>query len=288
MKRQADYFDEKGVLIHRPGPIKNGGDGTETGGGDSINREGHYWFTLWAQNQIGPTHFYADRELKINDVISLNWNKRAGCVIRHWKGYNKAFDQQYGTSRDQFMPIAIAGLVHESIRGLKLFEYYKKRLGMMPNFRPLRGDWDGDFLLPDHRGSLHRAYSGNHSLNLTMIIGDVFRFFSVLVRILRSHLDHDNVGDSLNLNQEIILGVLKHSTWFTKLTAWAWAKFVYGGPQYQLDWYFRHRHAPPINELYRTIHEVIYPKPLWGRTVSFSQVNTVETEKALTQSNTAV
>lgn len=288
IKRLDKYFDEKGIMIHFPGPIEEGGDGTATGGGDSINREGHFWFAIWAANMHlkSVTRYYRGRpelSLNINTVIATNWSRAAGCVIRHWKGYNKAFDKQYGTSRDQFMPIAIAGLVYDSIRGHKLFSYYKKRYGMMPNFRPHKGDWNGDFLLPDHRSSLHRANPINKRLNLTMIIGDVFRFFSVLVRIVRSHLDHDNVGDSLNLNQEVLLGILKHETWLTKLTAFIWAKFVYGGPQFQLDWYFRHSHAPPINELYRGIHEHYYPKPMWPQAVSFSQMNTVDIEKASTE-----
>lgn len=261
MKHWRFYIDEKGCIIHKPGNEDQGGDGTPTGGGDSSNRCGHYWFTAFF---TGHNPAEASGVKDINTQGLINWSKRAGCIIRHWRGYNKAFDKQYGTSRDQFMPFAIAALVHNTIRGHKLFDYYKRRHGMMPNFRPLKGDWHGDFLLPDHRSSLIRANPKTKRLGFKIIFGDVWRFFHMVIRVILSHINHDKwVGDSLNFNQEIILGLAKQPWFLTKLTGFLWAKLVYGGPQWQLDHYFRQSHAPPINDLYRPIHDKYYPEPLF-------------------------
>lgn len=266
MKNMSDYYDENGIIIHKPGPT---GDETQTGGGDSINREGHYWFYKFffdkyfsAPALYKPFCDNIQRPISVNEVCLINWNKKAKCVIRHWKGYKKAFDPQYGTSRDQFMPIAISALLYDSIRGHKLFEYYQSRCGMMPNLRPSKGDWNGDILGFEHRSSLHRANPETKKQNTMMILGDIARLFSAVIRIFKTRRDHDDVGDSLNLNQEIILGVALHSNFITRFTAKIWAKHVYGGPQYQLDHYFRHDHAPPINELYEHLNNYFYRKYL--------------------------
>lgn len=265
-KNWADFFDEKGILIHRPGPDF---DGTPSGGGDSINRIGHFWFCFKAQEEVfGNVRLFPADALSysrgLNASILLSWDHEAGCVARHWKGYPDASRGQYGTSRDQFMPITVAALMGDTFRGYKLLDYACRRHGMMPNFRPLAGDFHGDFLLPEHWSTLLRANIHTGRLGkVAMFLGDLWRWLPILIRILITHWDHDNTGDSLNLNQEILLGVIRRPNPVTRLQAWFFGRFVYGGPQYQLDRYFRQPHAPMINELYQPLVERFYPSPMF-------------------------
>lgn len=231
-------------------------DGTPTGGGDSSNRIGHFWFCFFACLRINTRlmRIFPKQTVGLNQAILINWDHNAHCVARHWKGYPNAFDKQYGTSRDQFLPITIAALYAETPRGIILMLYAARRLGQMPNFRPLKGDWNGDFLLPDHWSSVLRAYKHCPKYLYPIIwLGDVWRVGSVLTRIACLKRDKDDTGDSLNLTMELTLGLLERPNFITRFAAWLFSKYSPISIQEQLDSYFAPQHSPPINELYRPI-----------------------------------
>jgi len=255
VKDWANYFDEKGILIHIPGEEY---DGTLTGAGDSINRLGHYWFCYFASLKLEDLDhvrtFPRGNMPGLNQAILISWDHKENCVARHWKGYPNATDEQYGTSRDQFMPITMAALYCFVPRGIHLLNYAFRHFGCMPNFKPWRGDFNGDFLFPDHWSSLVRAcqYSKWYVYPL-MWLGDVWRIGSVLVRLSVLKRDKTNVGDSLNLTMELILGQIEKPNFLTRFAARLFAKHSPITPQEQMDYYFHQEHAPPINELYRPL-----------------------------------
>lgn len=277
MKNWDNYFDEKGVLVHigtekNPNPegIKDANDGTPTGGGDSLNREGHFWFTWWCFKKLRLPDAYAlifqSFGIGPANVFKINWDSIEKFACRYWKAHPDSTDEHYGTSRDQGFPALIMGLVNDCARSIQMLKYLENRNGMFPNLQPYKGDWNGDIMMPEHWSSAYRALDlDQHWAKIWF--GDLWRFMPLFVRIYKSYEKdangfRDNVGDSLNLNLEILLGVLRRPNIITRTQAWLWGKLVYGGPQYQLDAYFRQPHAPPINELYQPIHKIIYPTPL--------------------------
>ena len=271
MKNWSLFFDEKGMLTHigTDRHIAYVDDGTPTGGGDAINREGHFWFPYYLIQELMPMELkrFPARAITIANVIWLNWSAENKFTCRYWKAHPDPQDAQYGTSRDQGLPILLAALVSWTIRGHVMMSTLHSRWGMFPNLQPTKGDWNGDLMFPDHWSSAYRAaHIKGVKAWLIIWIGDIWRTGSILWRIKNSWAKddkglRDDVGDSLNLNMEVLLSRFLRPTWLTWIHAQLWGRFVHGGPQWQLDAYFRQPHAPPINELYQPLTKHFFPPP---------------------------
>ncbi len=282
MKNWADYLDEKGMIRHLPGPAPHG-DQTVNGGGDAINREGHVAFCYEVGNSMGvyswaqATSLFPGRAIDLEEVIWLCMDTNAGCFTRYWQApYNKADDEDFGTSRDQFEPVMIPALIQRLSIANQILTMVEMRNGALPNLNIEKGDLNGDALFPDNWAALYRAKSGSGN-EIRIFLGDLYLFIQVLIRVFLSYKKEErepgvfkrtNVGDSLNLTMRTIWGWYCRSTWPSKLSAWVFGKFVYGGVQYQLDVYFAPKHAPPINECYRPIVSKVFPKPIFFDSVT--------------------
>lgn len=98
------YFDQYGLIVHRR---PNG----EFDGGDTAQREGWYWFGVWLHANVpGLTPWQPKRELTFDEVLRLLEPNHDGVFYRHPKQapFNNPFDKEWGTSRDQLVPLIAA------------------------------------------------------------------------------------------------------------------------------------------------------------------------------------
>lgn len=98
------YYDEDGLIVHR----------TPSGmvdGGDTSQREGWYWLGVWLrQNTPGLTPWPHPRKLTFEQVLKMLEPRGDGVFYRHPKlpPWNNAFSKEWGTSRDQLVPLIAA------------------------------------------------------------------------------------------------------------------------------------------------------------------------------------
>ena len=110
------FFDDDGLIIH----LSTGANGSAPGtpdGGDTMQREGWYWLGVWLRaNAPGLTPWTVPRKnnLTFEQVHRMLEPAGDGVFYRHPKmpPYNKPWDKEYGTSRDQLVPwVAVLGLM---------------------------------------------------------------------------------------------------------------------------------------------------------------------------------
>ena len=112
---QAIYYDQYGLIVHK------GSDGSDDGG-DTAQREGWYWVGVWLrQHTKGLTPWPVKREKSFQQVVALLEPNHDGVIYRHPKEpkFNKPYDKEWGTSRDQIIPLIVAmGLygMHDAIK----------------------------------------------------------------------------------------------------------------------------------------------------------------------------
>lgn len=131
------FYDADGLIIHREGGSPTGAED----GGDTLQREGWYWLGVWIrQNTPGMQPWTIPRSLNFDQVIALMEPNHDGVFYRHPKEpkFNKPFDKEYGTSRDQLIPMIAA-------------------LGVWGKYDVLRRLWDA---LPEDLTGKH-AFNGN-------------------------------------------------------------------------------------------------------------------------------
>lgn len=98
------YYDPDGLIVHRRD------DGT-CDGGDTAQREGWYWLGVWLrQHTPGMSSWKPDRKLNFDQVLNLLEPQHDGVFYRHPKlgPWNKPYDKEWGTSRDQLVPLIAA------------------------------------------------------------------------------------------------------------------------------------------------------------------------------------
>jgi hypothetical protein len=99
------FCDQYGLIVHKHA------DGTFDGG-DTAAREGWYWLGVWIrQNTPGLEPWKPQRKLKSFDqVLALLEPNGDGIFYRHPKQppYNNPFSKDWGTSRDQLVPLIAA------------------------------------------------------------------------------------------------------------------------------------------------------------------------------------
>ncbi|MGF6790161.1 hypothetical protein [Paraburkholderia sp. 35.1] len=98
------YFDNDGLIVHMD---KNG----HFDGGDTAQREGWYWFGVWIrQNTPGLPPWQPTRRLNFDQVLKLLEPNGDGVFYRHPKlpPWNDPFSKEWGTSRDQLVPLIAA------------------------------------------------------------------------------------------------------------------------------------------------------------------------------------
>lgn len=98
------FCDQYGLIVSK------NTDGTFNGG-DTLAREGWYWLGVWIrQHTPGMEAWKPNRMLTFDQVLALVEPNGDGIFYRHPKQapYNKGFDKEWGTSRDQIVPIVAA------------------------------------------------------------------------------------------------------------------------------------------------------------------------------------
>ena len=112
------YYDDDGLIVHRAGDAIDGGD--------TAQREGWYWLGVWLrQNTPGLTPWTLPRKLSFEQVLKLLEPKGDGVFYRHPKlpPWNNPFSKEWGTSRDQLVPlIAAMGVYGKRDELLRLWE----------------------------------------------------------------------------------------------------------------------------------------------------------------------
>jgi hypothetical protein len=102
------YYDVDGLIVHRAHDGK-------VDGGDTSQREGWYWLGVWLrQNTPGLSPWPHSRKLTFEQVLRLLEPGGDGVFYRHPKlpPWNNAFSKEWGTSRDQLVPLIAAMGVH--------------------------------------------------------------------------------------------------------------------------------------------------------------------------------
>lgn len=108
IQQRPAYCDSTGLLVH----IDD--DGTPTGkfnGGDTAQREGWYWLGVWLRSHtVGLTPWTHARLLTFDQVIAKLEPNRNGVFYRHptLPPWNSPYDKDWGTSRDQLVPLIAA------------------------------------------------------------------------------------------------------------------------------------------------------------------------------------
>ncbi|HKV12314.1 MAG TPA: hypothetical protein VJ725_29485 [Thermoanaerobaculia bacterium] len=114
------FYDSDGLIIHREGGRPDGAED----GGDTAQREGWYWLGVWIrQNTPGMQPWTTPRSLNFDQVLALLEPNQDGVFYRHPKQpkFNNPWDKEYGTSRDQLIPLIAAMGVwgkHDALRRL--------------------------------------------------------------------------------------------------------------------------------------------------------------------------
>jgi hypothetical protein len=98
------YYDPDGLIVHRSP------DG-RCDGGDTAQREGWYWLGVWIrQHTPGLPPWRPERKLNFDEVLALLEPNHDGVFYRHPKlaPWNNPYSKEWGTSRDQLVPLIAA------------------------------------------------------------------------------------------------------------------------------------------------------------------------------------
>jgi hypothetical protein len=98
------YFDNDGLIVHRDP------DG-RCNGGDTAQREGWYWVGVWIREHTpGLSPWPIHRRLTFDQVLALLEPHHDGVFYRHptLAPWNHPYDKEWGTSRDQLVPLIAA------------------------------------------------------------------------------------------------------------------------------------------------------------------------------------
>lgn len=238
MLLNALTLDQDGLIVQRDGD-----------GGDCAARTGELYTLLHSSSsQIdGLLPFpYALKKLWV-DKVPLD------ALLRYTKPpYNDPRD----CSRDQTIPLIIAAGFYASFQFLRRVEYSVRE----NNYR----FQNGDLCSPEHYAVMIRA----HYLNRYEVtpsrkriaqlwLGDAFNLLNTVIRVVKSHLNHDDVGDCINHTLICYQAALYKPTLFSKLSRFLFSKLRYKGVQYAFDHYHRPESGGnPLNELARFMIEV--------------------------------
>lgn len=253
MKKLSQFIGPYGLIRHL-------NDGTESGGGDTLNREGHYWFIRKFDHLTIP-YFKLNwgelfvRDLHFDDVIARLWFDNF--LVRYPEGpYNNPWFGKFYTSRDQ---------LEAMLRPLRMWN--QKEFWIIEQYL-YKNNWLGPGLDPFFKEcfTIFQKAEKDFAKRFLVYLGDFIQFGSVLVRCLVSWFDKTNVGDSVNMTQALIYENEINKTWVARLNAWVFGKFVYGGVMYQLRTYFNPPSphiAPPIDVMYQPLVQHFFKaKPL--------------------------
>lgn len=246
MKNLTDYIDGYGLIVNR-------GDGTETGGGDTLNKEGHYWFAsgldLYAK-QLRPQTY---------SEVSNRLRHSAGVFIRYpIAPYNEPFIGEWATSRDQMRPWicgAWAGGPNGSRDIAEIYHWLKIHKWFGPNFK-FWSDLNGDYFGIEIQQILELSQHVPIRRPFKHFMADCSRLFHCTFQAVRSRVEwyfgkDSFVGDTVNLIPEVIWAYL-NNRFGSSACVYILNTIHYGGPQWCYDRYFRQDFAPPINECMRT------------------------------------
>ncbi|MGE4043605.1 MAG: hypothetical protein AB7F35_02035 [Acetobacteraceae bacterium] len=98
------FYDQWGLIVHKD-------DDGKLNGGDTAQREGWYWLGVWIRNNTpGLEPWKSTRQLNFDQVLKLLEPNGDGVFYRHPKQapYNNPYDKEWGTSRDQLVPLIAA------------------------------------------------------------------------------------------------------------------------------------------------------------------------------------
>jgi hypothetical protein len=92
-------YDSDGLIVHE-----------NMDGGDTAQREGWYWLGVWIRQEVLKDPWPVPRERTFPEVLRLLEPNRDGIFHRHPKlaPWNNPFDQKFGFSRDQMVPLVAA------------------------------------------------------------------------------------------------------------------------------------------------------------------------------------
>ena len=103
IENRSIYFDNDGLIVHS--------EGESFDGGDTAQREGWYWLGVWLRAHTpGLTPWTEPRKLNFDEVLKLLEPHADGVFYRHPKlpPWNDPFSKEWGTSRDQLVPLIAA------------------------------------------------------------------------------------------------------------------------------------------------------------------------------------
>lgn len=233
-------FDDQGLIIQQDGD-----------GGDCAARSGELITgrLLSDPASTGMIGVYCDKVLKLlepnTDGIILRYNRVP---------YNDPYTPPFATSRDQIIPLVIAaGFADRSDFVKRVWKETKSNWMRFPN---------GDLCSPEHIAVFIRAWlRSNEATGLQLLwmipllfFGDLFNLLNSIIRIIKSHQDHDDVGDDINHVQVCLLSIHTKLTLLSQLSILIYGKYRWSGVQYAFDHYHRpETNGNPLNELYRPL-----------------------------------
>jgi hypothetical protein len=232
-------FDDQGLIVQLNGD-----------GGDCAARSGELITgRVFTYSRDLETHgIYFDKVIRLlepnGDGVLLRYNRTP---------YNKPYEGDFATSRDQTIPMIIAaGFVDQAAFVSRVFS-------------KICNNWlrfhNGDLCGPEHLCVILRALLFSQPSVIWQLIlfplfciGDFFNLLNSIIRIIYSHIDHDDVGDDINHVQICLQAIHCHPTPVSLLSRKLYSKLRYRGVQYAFDWYHRPSSGGnPLNELYRPI-----------------------------------
>lgn len=239
MTKEWNNYIENGIVGHRhPDGRFEFGDGGQRTGMRLIGK-------LFSPPTFAPipSNIECLNQLEIEPGIYVR-NRKSTEV---WHSDPKRF------SRDQQTPIVIAmGLYGDKERLWRLFRKHMFRLGKYQN---------ADVMGPTHFAYYLRAFGWKWSYPI-LLVTDLLMIIGVLIHCLQVKFDKDNVGNDLNQILALLQAKLSLPTPLSELARKLYVKLRphnYGSSdtvhpiQGALNWYFRPKGAPPMDELYRPV-----------------------------------
>ena len=245
MKNINDYIDQFGLIVNR-------GDGTESGGGDTLNKEGHYWFAK------GISFVSSQKRNQSFLQVEESLRYAPGVYFRHPSPpYNEPFRGQWATSRDQMRPwiCAMWAVGDQSDHKLnEIYHWLETHHWFGPNFK-FFSDLNGDHFGIEIQQILELSYHFPINRKWKHFLADLSRTMHCIFQCLSSHIGRifqkdQFVGNTVNLIPEVIWAHYQDRL-LAKFNLYLLQSWHYGGPQWCYDWYFRQDFAPPINECMR-------------------------------------
>jgi hypothetical protein len=209
------FFDNDGLIVHR----HNGNDD----GGDTAQREGWYWFGVWVRQHIINDPWNIPRTLTFPEVLRLLEPRGDGIFYRHPKlpPWNNPYDDHYGFSRDQMVPLVAAmgvwgytdivrrlwnALIQDVIGGTK--HTFNGHWIEVAGFKTI---YTGDVVTPQTINLFRRAWGEDPSLagDGTGPTGEKELAANVGLRLPPALSDRDDTGDDLNLIVMLLMANLR-------------------------------------------------------------------------------